>query len=246
MTPSDPPSVPRGPSTLQLLTVAVLGGLLGASGTAWLLRSSPAEPARPSSPSRGASLRSLPAASPSPSIAALKTPPTERNTTPDAAVRGRDDDVPLDPEPPPPAHPPIGAPAEPNTRPLALLPGRVAYLRCPGAPRTAGPYPCPRNLPLEHRTWRALLHAMERCPAARAGLRADVRLFFPSRSAPPEVSLNPRWGDGEQTSLLDCLRTPLAALRMPPPYRRLAISLRFSLLPAQQAPEGALHFHPGR
>ncbi len=233
MTSSEPPSAPPGPTTLQLLVVAALGLLLGAAGTAWLLRTESTKP--PASP-RSATKR--------PEGFLDASPPPLEPASPGATSSGR-----------PLRMPTKDAALEADVRrsawdastshddatearaPMALLPGRVAYLRCPGAPLRPGPYPCPRARRLERRIWIALRRTLARCSASRPGIRLDLRIVFDSRGLPPRLSADSRWSRGPQEALLGCLRPALAPLRMPPPYRRLALSMRWTLLDAREAPE---------
>ncbi len=273
MEPSEPPapvSTPSAtyPTTPQLVVAAALGFLAGSLGTWGLLRHLPAD-----TPSHSARSTEPPAPAQEPTDGGPRRAPdgthgeapipSPRKVRPPADDGPRTATIPPDaPRPASPAKTTPDAAAPPRAEPtgvateqhdgdrrnegLALLPGRIAYLRCPGPPPRPGPYPCPRHLPLERRLWRTLAGALLRCEPPFGAGRADVRFVFDGRGAPPRVVVARGFGDLPAERIEACLAQPSASLRLPPPYRRLAVSLRFTLLPAAEAPEEALVSAPLR
>jgi hypothetical protein len=173
--------------------------------------------------------------------------PSEPETAAPAEAPPVLEDLPEAPDPPaaleapqpsapkaPPRHAAV-APQPPTPRLAAgrarIVPGRVAYLQCDGVPPQDGPYPCPRDVPLEDAAW-AVLATLPECPRAPAGPgAADVRLHFQG-AGPPEVRLLARATDLDVSALLACLREPLTALTTTLAPERMVISFRFR----QEAP----------
>jgi hypothetical protein len=213
--------------------LAAVGGLgVGLALVAATLSPAPTPPPDPGPVS---------AAAPSePEIAAPAKAPPELEPPPELEAPPELEEPPAAPEPPRPAAPKppppaAEAPQPPTPRPTAggarIVPGRVAYLQCDGVPPQDGPYPCPRDVPLEDAAW-AVLATLSECPRAPAGPgAADVRLHFQG-AGPPEVRVLARATDLDVSALLACLREPLTALTTTLAPDRMVISFRFR----QEAP----------
>ncbi len=146
------------------------------------------------------------------------------------------------PEPPPPSSdddveatpsaPGSGTPvAGSSARERAVRPGRIAYLRCDGAPRARGPYPCPRDLDLEAAAW-TIIDTLPACVEAPRGAgESDVRITFRSDAA-TEVSVRDPHEVGAlpERALLSCLAPQLAALHTSIRSDFLVVSFRFALV----------------
>jgi hypothetical protein len=203
--------------------LAAVGGLcIGLALVAATLSPAPMPPPGPEPVSS--------AAPSEPATAAPAEAPPEREEPP-AAPEARQPPPPPEPAPPPAAE----APRPPTPRPTAggarIVPGRVAYLQCDGVPPQDGPYPCPRDVPLEDAAW-AVLATLPECPRAPAGPgAADVRLHFQG-AGPPEVRVLARATDLDVSALLACLREPLTALTTTLAPERMVVSFRFR----QEAP----------
>ena len=116
---------------------------------------------------------------------------------------------------------------------VSLRRGRVAYLRCDGVPQRAGPFPCPRDEPLERGVWEALA-AVQGCVRAPRSGQADVVLDFEGDSTPTIRTRDtfpadtPRTDD---TALLACTSELLGNVRSSLSPRRLVVSFRLTLEP---------------
>ncbi len=111
--------------------------------------------------------------------------------------------------------------------------GRVAVLRCDGAPQQAGPFPCPRDEALEATVW-AAIDTLPACATPPSAGAADVVVDF-DRTAGAAAVLRSRdtfrdevvRSDGE--AILLCLGPVLAAVSTPITGERLMFSFRFEV-----------------
>jgi hypothetical protein len=203
--------------------LAAVGGLCaGLALVAATLSPAPTPPPDPE-PVSSAAPSEPETAAPAEAPPELEEPPAapEPSAAPDAFE-------PAAPKPPPP--PAAEAPRPPTPRPTAggarIVPGRVAYLQCDGVPPQDGPYPCPRDVPLEDAAW-AVLATLPECPRAPAGPgAADVRLHFHG-GGPPAVRVLARATDLDVAALLACLREPLTALTTTLAPEHMVVSFRF-------------------
>ncbi len=123
---------------------------------------------------------------------------------------------------------PAAEPATTNeqTSSFNIVPGRVAYLSCP-----SGTDHCPRDTQLEQAAW-SIIQGLPTCvnPPETAG-EADVRIEVRNEGE-SIVHLRGRARAGvtrlDGPRVLDCLRTPLGALRSTQP-RPFVLSLRFAM-----------------
>jgi hypothetical protein len=105
--------------------------------------------------------------------------------------------------------------------------GYVAYLRCDGVPQVAGPFPCPRDLVLERRVWRAL-SALEHCPLApeQRGA-ADIRIEFTRARGRGEWLVAS--GALDRDAVSRCVGSELAGVGTSLHPTRMIVSFRFAL-----------------
>lgn len=109
--------------------------------------------------------------------------PPDAATTPDEAVpAAAETAIPAEPTTPPApaaAEEAIASPTPTATGDVAVVHGRIAYIRCDGVPPVVGPVPCGRDLSMERAVWSVIDRLPARC-AALAGARgaADVRVVF--------------------------------------------------------------------
>ncbi len=116
---------------------------------------------------------------------------------------------------------------------IRVTPGRVAYLRCDGAPEQAGLFPCPRDRALEERAFAAIL-GLATCRELAATNpapigRADAWLIF---HGPELGGIRMRESPGaEATSEIvrTCLEARLAGVRSRVESERMTVSFRFDL-----------------
>ena len=111
--------------------------------------------------------------------------------------------------------------------------GRVAYLRCDGAPPASGPFPCPRDAALEATVWAAVDQLLACTPPLPPG-QADLVLQF-DRAASPELTVTTRDTFPEDAIRTDvagvvtCLGPTLAASTTTVPGDLVRVGFRFSL-----------------
>jgi hypothetical protein len=109
--------------------------------------------------------------------------------------------------------------------------GRVAVLRCDGAPHQTGPFPCPRDEALEAIVW-AAVDSLPACETPPPPGEADLVVDF-DRSAGGAAVLRARdtFRDDVVRSdgalVVSCLTTALAAAATPITGERLMFSFRF-------------------
>lgn len=114
-----------------------------------------------------------------------------------------------------------------------LAPGRIAYLRCPGAEVQAAAFPCPRDRDFEQAVW-TILEELPRCPLPAPGIgEADLRVIVEPGER-TELRLRRR-GEDESPGLsapelLECLRPRMADLQTELRVDELVVSFRFSLV----------------
>lgn len=125
---------------------------------------------------------------------------------------------------------PLPTPTPAASGPVTLRTGRVAYLRCDGVPQRPGPFPCPRDEPLEQAVWGAL-RAVERCDRAPAPGAADIVVDFegeaPTIRARDTFPSDTVRADAE--ALLACAGETLGNVRSTLSPRRLVVSFRLTL-----------------
>jgi len=113
---------------------------------------------------------------------------------------------------------------------VTMRAGRVAYLRCEGVPPRPGPFPCPRDEPLETAVW-AALRGVEACGQAPGAGAADIVLDL--AQGPPTIRARDTFpADTARTdgaALLACVSEPLQNVRSSLSARRLVVSFRLTL-----------------
>ncbi|MBN8610370.1 MAG: hypothetical protein J0L92_07295 [Deltaproteobacteria bacterium] len=127
-----------------------------------------------------------------------------------------------------------GTPGVPTAARVAVRRGRVAYLRCEGVPQREGPFPCPRDEPLEDAVWDAL-RTVERCGAPPPLGQADIVLDFEGEAAPTIRARDTFPADTTRTddaALLACTAESLGNVTSSLRPRRLVVSFRLTLDPA--------------
>jgi hypothetical protein len=231
------------------LLVAAGAGLAGGIGLIWLtVTPPPTTPEPDETPPVGAA---GPGTTPEPQEGEATAPaarpsdgePAEEAPSPAAAPGSETEDAPAPAAAPAPeaqeAPAPVAPPEDPApphrqaTSPtLRMVPGRVAYLQCEGVPQQDGPFPCPRDLPLESRVWEAL-RALPDCPTApTAPGRADLRWVYASGET-PELRFLGSATDLNEGRLRTCLEGPLTALRTELSPELMVVSFRFELVPGR-------------
>lgn len=118
---------------------------------------------------------------------------------------------------------------------VTLRRGRVAYLRCDGVPQREGPFPCPRDEPLEEAVWTAL-GEVERCARSLGAGQADIVVDFDAAPVPTVRARDTFPADTPRTddsALLACTSAALTAARSTLSPSRLIVSFRLTLDPAE-------------
>jgi hypothetical protein len=232
----------------RVVTVAVVGGALGLGIAFWGMEHDRAESAASAESPADVAER---ASEPTPEVDAARAP-SPQTAEPEPAPHAAPEAEP-EPEPAPHAAPeaepapapevvavvpqPAAAPAEPApspaptvSGPVTLRTGRVAYLRCDGVPQRPGPFPCPRDEPLEASVW-AALGAVERCDRAPGPGAADIVVDFDG--AEPTIRARDTFPSDtvrtDATALLACAGDSLANVRSSLSPRRLVVSFRLTL-----------------
>jgi hypothetical protein len=121
--------------------------------------------------------------------------------------------------------------ATPSATITSIRHGRVAVLRCDGAPHQGGPFPCPRDEALEAIVW-AAIDTLPACAAPPSAGEADLVVDF-DRAAGSAAVLRARdtfrddvvRADGE--AVVACLAPTLATVATPITGERLMFSFRF-------------------
>jgi hypothetical protein len=125
---------------------------------------------------------------------------------------------------------PTSMPATSASGPLTLRTGRIAYLRCDGVPQRPGPFPCPRDEPLEQAVW-AALRSVERCERSPGPGAADIVVDFETEQ--PTIRARDTFpADTVRTdaaALLACAGDSLENVRSSLSPRRLVVSFRLTL-----------------
>jgi hypothetical protein len=173
-------------------------------------------------------------ATPTPELEPAATPTAEDG--PDAARDGDDTGLVADraaPAPPEPSTSPAdpsaeAAPTRRGTVPRTVARGRLAYITCEGAPLRDGPFPCPRDRPLERRVW-AALEALPACPTAPSSSgTGDLRLTFRAGEA-VELATHAPGGTLDGEAILSCVRGSLASATTEIRATEMVVSFRFEL-----------------
>ncbi|MDW8246254.1 MAG: hypothetical protein RMJ84_06735 [Sandaracinaceae bacterium] len=126
-------------------------------------------------------------------------------------------------------HPPQSSPPQ-ETAKLRLERGRVAYFRCEGVPLRRGPYPCPRDLPLEAEAW-ASIEKAQKCFANFLHKEIELIWHWKEKNEPVlrlRFNFSPAPSSGEASSLLSCIRPLAVHLRPHLPTKHLVLSVRFA------------------
>ena len=112
--------------------------------------------------------------------------------------------------------------------------GRVAYLRCDGAPQASGPFPCPRDAALEAAVCAAVDQSLTCDPPLPPG-QADLVIEF-DRSAgatAPTIATRDTFADDairtNAAGVVACLTPTLSALTTTIPGDRIRVGFRFAL-----------------
>lgn len=125
---------------------------------------------------------------------------------------------------------PLPTPTPAASGPVTLRTGRVAYLRCDGVPQRPGPFPCPRDEPLEQAVW-AALRAVERCDRSPGPGAADIVVDFDAEQ--PTIRARDTFPSDtvrtDATALLACAGDSLGNVRSSLSPRRLVVSFRLTL-----------------
>jgi hypothetical protein len=160
-----------------------------------------------------------PESTPAPSVEVSAPPAAE--ATPSAA-------------PPTTAAAPLDAPTPTGPRPgTHVRRGRVAYLRCDGAPQQAGPFPCPRDEAFEAFVWNAI-DTLETCSTAVSPGQADLVVDFErEESAAPSILTRDTFRDDVQradaAAIVTCLTPILTTATSTIPGERLRVGFRFEV-----------------
>ncbi len=120
--------------------------------------------------------------------------------------------------------------------PVTLRRGRVAYLRCDGVPQREGPFPCPRDEPLEAAVWSALAE-VSRCARSPGAGQADLVVDLADDAAPTirtRDTFPPDTPRTDDAALLACTSGSLGNVRSSLSPRRLVVSFRLTLDPADR------------
>ncbi len=121
----------------------------------------------------------------------------------------------------------------PGRHRITIAPGRVAYLRCDGAPEQDGLFPCPRDRALEQRAFGAIL-GLTTCRDLAAASptpvgRADAWLIF---RGPELGGIRMRESPGGAVvseAIRACLEARLAGVRSRVESDRMTVSFRFDI-----------------
>ncbi len=161
----------------------------------------------------------------------------------------------IEPEPEPATEPEVEIPttttptttttATTTTPPPAPLPrrpgpitrvrhGRVAYLRCDGAPQAPGPFPCPRDAALEAMVWAAIDQTLDCDPALPPG-QADLVVEWDREAgaSAPMITTRDTFPDEairtDAAALLACVSPSLSSATTIITGDRLRVGFRFEL-----------------
>jgi hypothetical protein len=111
--------------------------------------------------------------------------------------------------------------------------GRLAYLRCDGAPLVDGPFPCPRDEALEDTVWAAIDQAASCVPALPPGQADLVIELFPSTGAPTTIATRDTFPDDairtDAATVAACMTPLLASLTTTLTGDRIRVGFRFTL-----------------
>jgi hypothetical protein len=174
------------------------------------------------------------------SVAPEPTPTLESPTTATPAIEAPVVEAPVaatptaTPAPRPVPSTPRAAPVVGTGTATRVAHGRVAYLRCDGAPQTSGPFPCPRDAALEATVWSAVDQAIACAPPLPPG-QADLVLEF-DRAATPELTVSTRDTFPDEAIRTDaagvvaCLGPALATATTTIPGDLIRVGFRFTLL----------------
>ncbi len=117
---------------------------------------------------------------------------------------------------------------EPTAGVLKVQPGLIAYLRCDGLAAQRGPFPCPRDRPLEQRL-RAIVEALPQCTEASAIGRGAFELRAELHRAGSVTKLDIRGPNADlERAVRACMGRPVEALRTTLKPERMILSLRFA------------------
>lgn len=116
---------------------------------------------------------------------------------------------------------------------VRVTPGRVAYLRCDGAPERTGPFPCPRDRALEERAFGAIL-GLPTCTELAATHpppigRADAWLVFHGPALGGVRMRESPGSDATAEVIRACLEARLTDIRSRVQSDRMTVSFRFDL-----------------
>lgn len=165
--------------------------------------------------------------------------PIEAPVTDDEATTPTELAVPAEPSEP---EAPVAVPAAPTTPSVAatgprpgthVRRGRVAYLRCDGAPQQAGPFPCPRDEVFETFVWSAI-DSLETCATPVSPGQADLVVDFERDESPtPTILTRDTFRDDVQradaAAIVTCLTPTLATATSSIPGERLRVGFRFEV-----------------
>ncbi len=166
-----------------------------------------------------------------PTTPAPTTPTTPAPTTPAVTAAAR-----------PAATTPVATPAAPRTSPpprgtgaaSRVHRGRVAYLRCDGAPQSTGPFPCPRDAALEAAVWAAVEQVTACQPPVPPG-SADLVLEWDREAGAtvPAITTRDTFPDDalrtDAAAVVTCVTPALATLTTTIPGDRIRVGFRFAL-----------------
>ncbi|MFO0686714.1 MAG: hypothetical protein U0234_31925 [Sandaracinus sp.] len=112
--------------------------------------------------------------------------------------------------------------------------GRVAYLRCDGAPQTSGPFPCPRDAALEASVWSAVDQSTACTPPLPPG-NVDLVIEWERESgaSAPTIATRDTFPDdalrSDAAGVIACLTPALSTLTTTIPGDRIRVGFRFEL-----------------
>lgn len=136
-----------------------------------------------------------------------------------------------EPEPEPEAIAPDASPQPAReTRRLRIEPGVFAYLRCEGAPKRRGRYPCPRDRELEARM-RTIVEALPSCREAHAiprGRSFDVRIELGAGGAVNDLLVKAP-NEAAEHAVRACAGPALRKARTALKSTRMIVSMRFKV-----------------
>lgn len=139
------------------------------------------------------------------------------------------------PTPPPTTRTPSTTPPPRGTGVAARVRrGRVAYLRCDGAPQTSGPFPCPRDAALEASVWGAI-DQVTTCASPVPPGNVDLVLEWDRESGAtaPTIATRDTFPDealrSDAAAVVACLTPSLSALTTAIPGDRIRVGFRFEL-----------------